>query len=97
MVLKEDHGQLGQNDLIQPCCVDINLLPLLIVLVNGVLLDYVQEVGIGDPHKDLLNFLLGVEPTQTGCPVLIGFFLAETKLVDLMTHIQHSFIDLEVL
>ena len=64
-VLEVNHGKLRQDNLIKPCCVYISFLSFFIVNVNGILLDNIEEIGIGDAHKDLFDFLLRVEVFQT--------------------------------
>ena len=54
---------MRKDHLVQSRSVNIGLLPFLLVDIDGVLLDDVQEVSVGDAHEDLLDLLLGVEPS----------------------------------
>lgn len=65
LVPEVDHGELCQNDLIQPGSIKIKLFSFLVVFIDDVLLNNIQKIGVGYSHKNLIYFLLGVEGSKT--------------------------------
>lgn len=56
-----DHGKLCQDDFVEPCSINIQFLSFFVVFIDDILLNDIQEVGIGNSHKHFLYLFLGVE------------------------------------
>ena len=57
-----------------------------------ILLNNIQKVCVGDSQKWLLNEFLAVEILQTVLPVKTCFLSTKSKLVNMMRHVEHSFV-----
>jgi hypothetical protein len=85
LILKKDHGELRQHNLIQPGRINIVLFPLRVYLV---LLNDIKEVCISDAEEGFFDEFLAVEVSETVLAVVLLLVGAETQLVYVVGHVE---------